>query len=168
MLYLLHYGGHTGKKGASETQTESGSSASYSTTTTIADPKSWTKPQPMIDTLPEGGTKTKGLDFWVICDATKAHLLYTSDDGHFWRRETAKQNFPLGWSKPELLLKDKALDQAEAILAAGIQKHPKSARLHLIRGDLRRDRAWSQRRAPCTLRRGGRRSHIRGDGGRER
>ena len=78
----------------------------FSTTTTIDDPKSWTKPQPMIESLPEGGTKTKWIDFWVICDATKAHLLYTSDDGHFWRRETPKQNFPLGWSKPELLLKD--------------------------------------------------------------
>lgn len=78
----------------------------FSTTTDIADPKSWTKPQPMIESLPEGGTKTKWIDFWVICDASKAHLLYTSDDGHFWRRETTKQNFPLGWSKPELLLKD--------------------------------------------------------------
>lgn len=78
----------------------------FSTTADIADPKSWTKPQPMIETLPEGGTKTKWIDFWIICDATKAHLLYTSDDGHFWRRETAKSNFPLGWSKPELLLKD--------------------------------------------------------------
>jgi hypothetical protein len=78
----------------------------FSTTSDIADPKSWTKPQPMIEMLPEGGTKTKWIDFWVICDATKAHLLYTSDDGHFWRRETPKQSFPLGWSKPELLLKD--------------------------------------------------------------
>ncbi len=78
----------------------------FSTTSDIADPKSWTKPQPMIETLPEGGDKTKWIDFWVICDATKAHLFYTSDDGHFWRRETPKQNFPLGWSKPELLLKD--------------------------------------------------------------
>lgn len=78
----------------------------FSTTSTIADPKSWTKPQPMIETLPEGGEKTKWIDFWVICDAGKAHLLYTSDDGHFWRRETAKADFPLGWSKPELLLKD--------------------------------------------------------------
>ncbi|MFM2167957.1 MAG: hypothetical protein RIS79_2328 [Verrucomicrobiota bacterium] len=60
----------------------------------------------MIETLPEGGTKTKWIDFWVICDASKAHLLYTSDDDHFWRRETTKQNFPLGWSKPEVLLKD--------------------------------------------------------------
>jgi hypothetical protein len=78
----------------------------FSTTSTLADPKSWTKPQPMIETLPEGGDKTKWIDFWVNCDATKAHLFYTSDDGHFWRRETAKENFPLGWSKPELVLKD--------------------------------------------------------------
>lgn len=78
----------------------------FSTTSTLADPKSWTKPQPMIETLPEGGDKIRWIDFWVICDATKAHLFYTSDDGHFWRRETALSNFPLGWSKPELLLKD--------------------------------------------------------------
>ena len=67
----------------------------FSTTADLADPKSWTKPQPMIETLPEGGTKTKWIDFWVICDAEKAHLFYTSDDGHFWRRETSKQDFPL-------------------------------------------------------------------------
>ncbi|WP_395751562.1 non-reducing end alpha-L-arabinofuranosidase family hydrolase [Prosthecobacter sp.] len=78
----------------------------FSTTSTLGDPKSWTKPQPMIDTLPEGGDKIRWIDFWVICDATKAHLFYTSDDGHFWRRETTKASFPLGWSKPELLLKD--------------------------------------------------------------
>ena len=78
----------------------------FSTTSTLADPRSWTKPQPMIATLPEGGDKSRWIDFWVICDATKAHLFYTSDDGHFWRRETARANFPLGWSRPELLLRD--------------------------------------------------------------
>lgn len=77
----------------------------FSTTSTLADPKSWTKPQPMIESLPEGGDKIKWIDFWVICDAFKAHLFYTSDDGHFWRRDTSRSNFPLGWSKPELLLR---------------------------------------------------------------
>lgn len=86
----------------------------FSTTTTLADPKSWTKPQPMIGALPEGGDKIKWIDFWVICDATKAHLFYTSDDGHFWRRETSKASFPLGWSKPELLLKDTKEELFEA------------------------------------------------------
>ena len=86
----------------------------FSTTSTLGDPKSWTKPQPMIETLPEGGDKIRWIDFWVICDATKAHLFYTSDDGHFWRRETALSNFPLGWSKPELLLKDTKEELFEA------------------------------------------------------
>lgn len=78
----------------------------FSTTSDISDPNSWTKPLPMIETLPEGGDKTKWIDFWVICSGDKAHLFYTSDDGHFWRRETAKASFPLGWSKPELVLQD--------------------------------------------------------------
>ena len=78
----------------------------FSTTADISDPKSWSKPQAMIESLPEGGDKTKWIDFWVICDADKAHLFYTSDDGHFWRRETTKSAFPLGWSKPELVLQD--------------------------------------------------------------
>ena len=86
----------------------------FSTTSTLADPKSWTKPQPMIETLPEGGDKIRWIDFWVICDATKAHLFYTSDDGPFWRRETTKASFPLGWSKPELLLKDTKEELFEA------------------------------------------------------
>jgi len=31
----------------------------FSTTTILADPKSWTKPQPMIEALPEGGDKIR-------------------------------------------------------------------------------------------------------------
>lgn len=79
---------------------------SFSTTDDIADPASWTKPRRMIERLPEGGDETKWIDFWVICDAGRAHLFYTSDDGHFWRRETNKADFPFGWGKPALVLKD--------------------------------------------------------------
>jgi hypothetical protein len=75
----------------------------FSTTTNLADAKSWSKPEPMITTIPE---TQKWIDFWVICDATKAHLFYTSDDGHFWRRETKKTDFPLGWSGEVLAMKD--------------------------------------------------------------
>ena len=67
----------------------------FSTTDRLDDPKSWTKPQPMITRAPE---KPKWLDFWVICDLEKAHLFYTSLDGQMWRRETKKSEFPLGWS----------------------------------------------------------------------
>jgi hypothetical protein len=73
----------------------------FSTTTNLANPKSWTKPQPMITNAP---AKPKWLDFWVICDQAKAHLFYTSLDGHLWRRETPKADFPFGWSEPQLAL----------------------------------------------------------------
>ena len=78
----------------------------FSTTDNIADPSSWTRPQRMIETLPEGGDRTAWIDFWVICDATKAHLFYTADDGHFWRRETSLADFPKGWGNPQLVLQD--------------------------------------------------------------
>jgi Glycosyl hydrolase family 62 len=78
----------------------------FSTTTDLADPRSWTAPEPMIVEPRIDGKRPRWIDFWVICDARKAHLFYTSDDGHFWRRETAKENFPRGWSAAELVLKD--------------------------------------------------------------
>ncbi len=74
----------------------------FSTTTNLADPNSWTTPQPMVTNAP---AKPKWLDFWVICDATKAHLFYTSLDGDVWRRETKKSEFPFGWSEQQLALR---------------------------------------------------------------
>lgn len=74
----------------------------FSTTENIADPKSWTKPVSMID---NPAPTTRWIDFWVICDAEKAHLFYTSNDGHMWRREAKLADFPHGWSEPQLALK---------------------------------------------------------------
>ena len=45
------------------------------------------------------------IDFWVICDAEKAHLFYTSNNGNMWRRETPLADFPYGWSAESLALK---------------------------------------------------------------
>jgi hypothetical protein len=74
----------------------------FSTSDNLADPKSWTKPQPMVTNVPD---KPKWIDFWVICDADKAHLFYTSNDGNLWRRETKKSDFPSGWSEQQLALR---------------------------------------------------------------
>ncbi len=74
----------------------------FSTTDNLADPKSWTKPQPMITNAP---AKPKWLDFWVICDQEKAHLFYTSLDGRMNRRETRKTDFPFGWSEEQVALR---------------------------------------------------------------
>lgn len=83
----------------------------FSTTTDITDAKSWTKPAPMIADVPAA---QKWIDFWVICDAEKAYLFYTSDDGHFWRRETNIADFPRGWSVQKLVLKDTKEELFEA------------------------------------------------------
>ncbi len=73
----------------------------FSTTTNLADPRSWTRPAPLVTHAPEN---PRWLDFWVICDAAKAHLFYTSLDGRMWRCETRRAEFPGGWSAPELAL----------------------------------------------------------------
>ena len=74
---------------------------SFSTTETLADRTSWTKMEAMLPVNPPGKI---WLDFWVICDAQKAHLFYTTQDGKMWRRETALASFPHGWSEPILAL----------------------------------------------------------------
>ncbi len=73
----------------------------FSTSQELSNPRSWTRPQPMVTNAPPN---PKWLDFWVICDQNKAHLFYTSLDGHMWRRETSRKNFPLGWSEQRLAL----------------------------------------------------------------
>lgn len=50
----------------------------YSTTKSLADPRSWTPQQPFYPTIPASVKDTKGnaawLDFWNICDDKKCHL----------------------------------------------------------------------------------------------
>lgn len=73
----------------------------YSTTDNISDPKSWSALVPLPYQRPEASA---GLDFWIICDDKKAHLFFTSLDGHMWREETTLSEFPLGWSPPVVAL----------------------------------------------------------------
>lgn len=74
----------------------------FSTTKTLDDPASWAPLQPMFDDKPKN--VKAWLDFWVICDAAKAHLFFTSLDGNMWRCETTLDQFPRGWSQPVLAL----------------------------------------------------------------
>jgi hypothetical protein len=46
------------------------------------------------------------IDFWIICDAAKAHLFFTSLNGLMWRAETKLEDFPHGWNEPEIVLRD--------------------------------------------------------------
>jgi len=75
--------------------------AAYSTTTDIADPASWSKLKP-LGAKPAGGKA--GLDFWIICDAEKAHFFFTTLDGRLWREEARLEDFPGGWSEAKLAI----------------------------------------------------------------
>ena len=92
----------------------------FSTTTNLADPKSWSKPERMVINTPD---KPKWIDFWVICDAEKAHLFYTSDDGHMWRRETKLADFPLGWSEAALVLQGDIFEASHTYKLKGREQY---------------------------------------------
>lgn len=92
----------------------------YSTTTTLGDPKSWSKPRWLF---PEGSEKRKWLDFWVICDREKAHLFYTSLDGRMWRAETKLADFPGGWSPPVVALQADIFEASHTYRLKGMDKY---------------------------------------------
>ena len=76
----------------------------YSTTREISDPTSWTSAALLFSEQPENINKM-WIDFWVICDATRAHLFFTSLDGQMWRAETKLSDFPAGWNRPRVVLR---------------------------------------------------------------
>ncbi len=92
-----------------------------STTTDIADPKSWSKPELLFDTGPEG--VKPWIDFWIICDDTHARLFFTSLDGRMWRSDTKLADFPKGWSKPEVVLKADIFEASHTYKVKGQQKY---------------------------------------------
>ncbi|MEI7731674.1 MAG: non-reducing end alpha-L-arabinofuranosidase family hydrolase [Verrucomicrobiota bacterium] len=92
----------------------------FSTTDTLTDPRSWSRQQAMVTNAP---AKPKWLDFWVICDATKAHLFYTSLDGRMWRRETRKADFPFGWSEPQLALQGDIFEASHTYKLKGLNQY---------------------------------------------
>lgn len=73
----------------------------YSTTTTISKPETWSKPEPLL----VKDDPRKWIDFWVICDATKAYLFYTQAHSAVIVRSTTLENFPDDWSEENEVLK---------------------------------------------------------------
>jgi len=76
----------------------------FSTSTNIADPASWTAPARLYAEHP--ANIKAWIDFWIICDETKAHLFFTSNNGLMWRAETSLAHFPHGWTEPKIALRD--------------------------------------------------------------
>ncbi len=91
-----------------------------STSTTLGDPKSWSKPRCFFA---EGSPKRKWLDFWVICDNAKAHLFYTSLDGRMWRCETRLADFPTGWSEPKIVIEADIFEASHTYKLKGMDQY---------------------------------------------
>ena len=66
----------------------------YSTTKTIAQPKSWTPPKSLV----EKDEKAKWIDFWIICDETTAYFFYTRSHRDVYVQSTSLKDFPQGFS----------------------------------------------------------------------
>ncbi len=76
----------------------------YSTTTDLADPKSWTPAQPILDGGENDPRIEGGLDFWIICDDRRAYLFFTTNNGKLWRMWTRLEEFPRGFDHCEVAL----------------------------------------------------------------
>lgn len=83
---------------------------SYSTTSNINDPMSWSAPRNFQSSMPQIVRDNIGnghwLDYWVICDATNCYLFSADDNGHVYRAETTVANFPNGFTNTQIVLQD--------------------------------------------------------------
>ena len=92
-----------------------------STTRDISKPDSWSELTPLFDAKP---SNIKGwLDFWIICDDSKAHLFFTSLNGKMWRCETSLDNFPHGFSQPVVALQADVFEASHTYRLKGRNKY---------------------------------------------
>jgi len=91
------------------------------TTGDIAKPDSWSRLTPLFDEKP--GNIKGWLDFWVICDDTRAHLFFTSLNGRMWRSETTLDKFPRGWSRPVVALQADVFEASHTYRLKGMDKY---------------------------------------------
>ncbi len=94
----------------------------YSTTTDINDPDSWTRAQPMLDGGPNDPRTIGGLDYWIICDDTKAHLFFTSLNGKMWHMWTDIDKFPAGLDHCEVALQAEIFEASHTYRVKGTGK----------------------------------------------
>lgn len=93
----------------------------FSTNDDISDASKWTKPEPLY-VVPEG--QKAGLDFWVICDDSDAHLLFTSLNGRMWHTQTKLEDFPgSGWATPKVALKADIFEASHTYKLVGQDKY---------------------------------------------
>jgi len=95
----------------------------YSTTSTVADPGSWTRARPILDGGEKDPRKVGGLDYWIICDAERAYLFLTSLNGKMWRLWTNLEDFPKGFDHCELALQAAVFEASHTYRLKGTDKY---------------------------------------------
>src|SRR5262249_50391850 len=63
------------------------------------------------------------IDFWVIGDATRAHLFFTSLNGRMWRSETKLADFPAKWSTPAVVLEGDVFEASHTYRLKGTDRY---------------------------------------------
>lgn len=94
--------------------------AAFATTDDISDPGSWSPLQPLAARRVGDNA---GLDFWVICDEAKAHLFFTTLDGHMWREQTTLSDFPHGWSEPAVAMEGDVFEASHTYRLRGLDRY---------------------------------------------
>jgi hypothetical protein len=103
-----------------KTQTPPRFGPAYSTSADLADAGSWTQ----TAFFPVEKPKDSGwIDFWVICDQTRAFLFFTSNNGQMWRAQTTLADFPNGWSRPVLCLQGDIFEASHTYKLKGLEKY---------------------------------------------
>lgn len=76
---------------------QSGSGATFSTNSDIANPDGWAPGKAM--------GFGDGIDFWVVSDGKRMYCFYSAQDGSrsIKRRSTSLEDFPLNWTEPEVV-----------------------------------------------------------------
>jgi hypothetical protein len=85
----------------------------YSTTTDIENPGSWTTPQPFYGTWP-ASMPSLPIDYQIICDDNNCYNFFTGDNGKLYRAQTTRAAFPGGMSDPVVVLSLATNDLFEA------------------------------------------------------
>ena len=93
----------------------------FSTTADIGDPDSWSKPTLLYKEHPKN--VNAWIDFWIICDESKAHLFFTSLDGKMWRSETKLADFPFEWNEPAVVLRDDIFEASHTYRLKGLNTY---------------------------------------------
>jgi hypothetical protein len=108
----------------------------FSTTETIADPASWSRPALLYkDAHPK--TVSAWIDFWCICDDRNAYLFFTSNNGLMWRASTKLADFPHGWSDPQIVLRGDIFEASCTYKLKG-----RSEYLSIVEAETRRPGGW--------------------------